>query len=69
VENLLALPRFVAEAVLLIAPRQTDRCKQTKQGERSAPGAERLPRPSPLPRAPRGWGASPFYWVGAVKRG
>lgn len=37
-ENLLAFPRFVAKAVLLIASRQTNRCKQTKQGETSAPG-------------------------------
>lgn len=35
-ENLLAFPRFVAKAVLLIASRQTNRCKQTKQGETSA---------------------------------
>lgn len=33
VENLLAFPRFVAKAMLLVTSRQTNRCKQTKKGE------------------------------------
>lgn len=61
VENLLAFPRLVAKAVLLITSRQTNRCKQTKQGKTSALVPKQLSFTSLILRAPCGWGVSPFY--------
>lgn len=61
VENLLAFPRLVAKAVLLITSRQTNRCKQTEKGKTSALVPKQLSFTSLILRAPCGWGVSPFY--------
>lgn len=47
VENLLAFPRFVAEAVLLVTPRQANRCEQRKEGRVELQGP-----PPPLAESP-----------------